>query len=141
MVKLAFLSLVLCAGLLGAPSETDIRAVLDRQVADWNRVDVDSFMQGYDRSDQTLFIGKNVTRGWQQVIERYRTTYPTREKMGQLSFSEIEVHPLGDEYALVIGRFHLTRAAEKGGDASGVFRLTFHRTSEGWKIIADHTSP
>jgi len=141
MVKLAFLSLVLCAGLLGAPSETDIRAVLDRQVADWNRGDVDSFMQGYDRSDQTLFIGKNVTRGWQQVIERYRTTYPTREKMGQLSFSEIEVHPLGDEYALVIGRFHLTRAAENGGDASGVFSLTFHRTSEGWKIIADHTSP
>jgi uncharacterized protein (TIGR02246 family) len=140
MVKLAFLSLVLCSGLLAASPESDIRAVLDRQVADWNRGDVDSFMQGYDRSDQTLFIGKNVTRGWQQVIERYRTSYPTKEKMGQLGFSEIEVRPLGDAYALVIGRFHLTRVAENGGDASGVFSLTFHRTSDGWKIIADHTS-
>lgn len=140
MIKLALLTLLAGCALRAASPEADIRAVLDRQVADWNRGDVDAFMQGYDRSDQTLFIGKTVARGWQQVIERYRKSYPTKDRMGRLEFSDVEIHPLGADYALVVGRFHLTRDTENGGDASGIFSLTFHRTSAGWKIIADHTS-
>ena len=141
MARLALLFALLSSiPIFAASPEAEIRAVLDRQVADWNRGDVDAFMQGYDRSDQTLFIGKNVTRGWQQVIERYRTSYPTKDRMGQLDFSELEVHPLGEDYALVVGRFHLARTKEDGGDASGIFSLIFHHTSGGWKIIADHTS-
>jgi uncharacterized protein (TIGR02246 family) len=140
MIRFAVLTLLCCAAVAAPSPETDIRAVLDRQVADWNRGDVNAFMQGYADSDQTLFIGKTVTRGWQQVIERYRKSYPSKDRMGRLEFSDVEVHPLGSDYALVVGRYHLSRTAESGGDASGIFSLIFHRTSAGWKIIADHTS-
>jgi len=140
MIRFAVLTLLCCAAVAAPSPETDIRAVLGRQVAGWNRGDVNAFMQGYADSDQTLFIGKTVTRGWQQVIERYRKSYPSKDRMGRLEFSDVEVHPLGSDYALVVGRYHLSRTAESGGDASGIFSLIFHRTSAGWKIIVDHTS-
>ena len=44
------------------------------------------------------------------------------------------------DYAAVIGRFHLDRSQEAGGESSGIFTLLFHRTAQGWKVILDHTS-
>src|SRR4051812_1615628 len=64
-----------------------VRAVLDAQVAAWNRGDIDAFMDGYWRSPRTVFVsGDNLTRGWQTVLDRYRKAYDSREKMGTLSF-------------------------------------------------------
>jgi hypothetical protein len=60
--------------------------------------------------------------------------------MGQLTFSELEVKPLGTKHACVIGHWHLRRTAEAGGDTGGTFSLIFEQTGAGWKIIVDHTS-
>jgi uncharacterized protein (TIGR02246 family) len=121
-------------------SERDIRSVLEAQQAAWNRGDVEGFMAGYDASDTTTFVGTSITRGFQQVLENYRRRYPTREKMGQLTFSELAVKLLGVDYAAVIGKWHLARPADAGGDVGGFFTLLFHNTAGGWKIILDHTS-
>ena len=53
---------------------------------------------------------------------------------------EVEIHPLGTGYALVLGNFHLVRSAAAGGNSDGIFTLTFQKKPAGWKIIADHTS-
>ena len=74
------------------------------------------------------------------MLENYRRRYPTKEKMGRLTFSEIEVTPLGAEFASVIGKFNLDRTAEAGGPANGIFTLLFRKHTSGWKIILDHTS-
>ena len=121
-------------------TEDAVRAVLTAQQAAWNRGDVDAFMSGYEASDTTTFVGATITRGYRQVLENYRRRYPTKEKMGRLTFSDTEVTTLGTEFASVIGRFHLDRAAEAGGPASGIFTLLFRKTAGGWKIILDHTS-
>jgi ketosteroid isomerase-like protein len=114
--------------------------VLDDQVTAWNRGDIPGFMQGYDESEATTFVGSTVTKGHAQVLANYIKRYPTRDNMGTLEFSGLEIRPLGAEYAAVIGRFHLERTAKGGGEASGIFTLIFHRTRKGWKIIMDHTS-
>jgi ketosteroid isomerase-like protein len=115
-----------------------VRAVLDAQVAAWNRGDIDGYMDGYARSDETVFIsGDTLTRGWQTVLGRYKKGYDSREKMGQLSFSELEIKPLGDETAVATGRWQLTRAKDT---PHGRFTLIFRRTKAGWRIIHDHTS-
>ena len=116
----------------------EVRAVLDAQVAAWNRGDIDGFMRGYAQSPDTVFVsGDTVTRGWQTVLDRYKKGYNSREKMGTLEFSELEITPLGKDTAVVIGRWQLKRA----GDAPhGRFTLIFRRTREGWRIIQDHTS-
>ena len=135
-----FVCLLAALPLLGAVPEQEIRGVLDAQVAAWNRGDIPGFMEGYDKSESTTFVGTDITKGHAQVLARYLKKYPTREKMGTLRFSDIEMRMLGADYASVIGRFHLDRAADAGGEASGIFTLLFHKTSHGWKVILDHTS-
>jgi len=123
-----------------ASSELDIRSVIEAQQAAWNRGDVDGFMAGYEASGATTFVGATVTHGYQQVLDNYHRRYPTKAKMGQLAFSDLEVKLLGDDYASVIGKWHLARTADAGGDVGGIFTLLFRRTASGWKIILDHTS-
>ena len=121
--------------------EGEIRAVLAAQQAAWNRADVAGFMEGYEKSAELTFSGSSgVTRGWQNVLERYQKRYPGAEAMGKLQFSEVEVRLIGIEAALVLGRFSLTRTEKAGGNASGHFSLVFRKTPAGWRIIHDHTS-
>lgn len=135
------LVLLLAASLVFADSsEQAIRGVLNDQTQAWNRGDIDTFMKGYDNSPNTVFIGKTMQRGYDAVRRRYHQQYPTPEKMGKLTFTDVSVVLLGADYASVIGAFHLVRAASSGGNASGVFSLVFRRTPEGWRIILDHTS-
>jgi uncharacterized protein (TIGR02246 family) len=115
-----------------------IQAVLDTQVAAWNRGDIEGFMGGYERSEKTVFVGgDSVTRGWQTVLDRYKRNYDTREKMGTLKFSDLEIVPLGNDSALVLMRWHLQRAKD---EPHGRSTLIMRRTKQGWKIVHDHSS-
>jgi len=121
--------------------EQDIFAVLDAQVRAWNQGDIAAFMSGYLNSDSTRFVSaKGVTEGYQKVLERYLVAYPTKEKMGELSFSDLNIKHLSSEIAIVIGRWNLKRPEADGGNIGGYFTLIFQRTATGWKIIHDHTS-
>jgi len=115
-----------------------IRAVLNAQSAAWNRGDIKGYMDGYARSEKTTFIsGDTVTRGWQTVLERYQKGYDSREKMGVLTFSDLDFTLLGSNSAKVHGRWHLKRTAD---EPHGRFTLIFKKTRQGWRIIHDHTS-
>lgn len=121
-----------------AQNAAAIRAVLDSQAAAWNRGDVEGYMDGYERSDETTFVsGDNLTRGWQTVLERYKKNYDTREKMGTLAFSDLDIKPLSPFYAVVTGRWQLTRAADT---PHGRFTLIFRKTAAGWHIVLDTTT-
>ena len=119
-------------------SAAAIRAVLDAQAAAWNRGDVEGYMDGYERADTTTFIsGDTVTRGWQTVLDRYKKSYDTREKMSALALSELDIKPLNPFYAVPTGRWQLTHAQDA---PRSQFTLIFRRTSAGWRIVHDHTS-
>jgi uncharacterized protein (TIGR02246 family) len=126
--------------------ETAIRAVMAAQAAAWNRADIPAFMQAYENSPQTTFIGSVVRKGYEPILERYRTAYTNAAQMGALSFTNIEVRLLPDacgtvEYAVVTGNFHLDRT-QKGAAAKddGIFSLVWRKGPQGWKIVLDHTS-
>ncbi len=62
-----------------AKSISAIRAVMEAQVAAWNRGDIEVYMDGYADSADTVFVsGDRVTRGWQTVLERYKKAYDSR---------------------------------------------------------------
>ena len=135
------LALFICAGAHATAADTQaIRSVLDTQVAAWNRGDIATFMQGYKDSPSTTFVGKTVQHGYATILDRYRKAYSSKDRMGQLTFNDIEVNQLDAHFAVVTGHFHLTRTSSAGGDAGGVFSLIFQKTAGGWKIILDHTS-
>ena len=115
-----------------------IQAVLDMQRDAWNRGDIEDYMSGYAQSKDTVFIsGDSLTRGWQTVLERYKKGYDTREKMGTLTFSEVEINLIGNDAAVVLGRWHLRRTND---EPHGRFTLLFRRMKSGWRIVHDHTS-
>ena len=117
-----------------------IKAILSTQVEAWNRGDIEAFMVGYAKSEEILFVGKEVKRGYKGLLERYRRDYPDAAAMGKLRFSDLEVRMLGADHATVLGRYHLTRTEAGGGDAQGIFTLIFEKTGGHWKIIQDHTT-
>jgi len=115
-----------------------IRAVLDAQAAAWNRGDLEGYMDGYDRSPNTEFVGGDtITRGWQTVLDRYRKNYSSREKMGVLTFSDLEINIVSKDAALVLGRWRLKRVND---EPHGTFSLLFRKTKAGWRIVHDHSS-
>jgi ketosteroid isomerase-like protein len=124
-----------------ATDDSAIRVVLAKQAVDWNSGDLDAFATGYKNSPDILFIGSKISRGYSQMLERYHTVYSTREKMGTLTYSDIEIQPLDEHFATVTGKFHLERTAAGGGEASGSYLLVFEKTAQGWKIVRDVTIP
>jgi ketosteroid isomerase-like protein len=117
--------------------ESAIRKVMDDQAVAWNRGDLEGFMQGYWNSPKLVFVGSEVTRGWQPTLDRYKRSYSTREKMGTLTFSDLEITVLSKDSAVVLGSWSLARTAD---NPHGKFTLTFRKFKEGWRIIMDHTS-
>src|SRR5262245_51975588 len=115
-----------------------VESILRAQEAAWNRADIDAFMRHYWNSDDLTFSsGGKTTRGWKQTLDRYRQRYPTPEKMGRVTFSELEITPLGDSAALVLGQWNLKRETEP---LSGNFSLVVRKFDNRWLIIHDHTS-
>lgn len=122
----------------GKASESAIRKVMDEQAAAWNKGDIDGYMKGYWVSEKLTFVsGDTVTRGWQATLNRYKKGYDTREKMGVLTFSDLEITVLSKDAAIVLGSWHLKRLKD---EPHGKFTLVFRKFKEGWRITLDHTS-
>jgi beta-aspartyl-peptidase (threonine type) len=118
----------------------DIHALLDAQVAAWNRGDLEGYMAGYWHSPELeFFSGSTVTRGWQPTLERYRKRYQSEgREMGTLTFSELNIDVLNENTAFVTGRWQLTM--KKGESPNGLFTLLLRRFGDGWKVVHDHSS-
>jgi uncharacterized protein (TIGR02246 family) len=143
MKRILFLTLIVLACFVSGLSqdtkaEAAIRKVMDDQAAAWNKGDIDGFMAGYWKSDKLTFVsGTEVTKGWQGTTDRYKKSYNSREKMGILTFSALEITMLGKDAAVVLGNWSLQREKD---NPHGKFTLTFRKFHEGWRIIIDHTS-
>ena len=70
-------------------------------------------------------------------MARYRSRYPTPERMGKLTFSEVELRSLGGGAALVLGRWRLEREPDPIG---GNYSLVVEKRGGRWVITHDHTS-
>ena len=123
--------------------EAQIRAAIEAQAGAWNHADIDGFMKSYEDSDQTIFVGKNVRKGFKPIRQRYMDNYSTPAKMGTLSFSDLDIRLIPNEcgkvdIALATGRFHLVTV--NSAETNGVFSLVWRKGTHGWRIILDHTS-
>ena len=120
--------------------ELDVIKVLTAQERAWNKGDIEAFLSGYKNSPDILFVGRQVSRGFDQLQLDYRKNYPNKDAMGTLSFTELESHLLDERFAVVLGKYHLERGKKAGGPADGMFSLVLEKTDKGWKVIVDHTT-
>ena len=145
LLVLACVSLTLTARAQSA-DETAIRAAITAQSDAWNRGNIPDFMQAYEDSPDTTFIGKTLRKGFQPIRQRYELSYTNPAQMGKLTFNDIEIRLLKGscgkaEFAVVTGKFHLDRTTK--GEATmddGIFSLIWRKGAKGWKIVLDHTS-
>lgn len=122
-----------------SPINTNVitQAMLEQQNC-WNRGDIECFMQYYWESDSLQFLTKRgLSQGWNMVLENYKKSYNTPEKMGVLTFDIIEHRPLSDIHVMTIGKWEVVQSNDT---LSGAFTLLWEKKQQGWKIVLDHTS-
>jgi uncharacterized protein (TIGR02246 family) len=114
-------------------------AQFDRAAADWNRGDLDGFMADYARDSLTGFVSAGrVERGYDWIRAHYAPRFADGAQRDSLRFENLQVRPLGRDFALVTARYVLARSGATV--SSGPFTLVMQRQTDGWKIVHDHTS-
>lgn len=100
-------------------------------------------MDGYWKSDQLVFesISKDgkssITRGWQPTLDRYKARYDSPEKIGRLTFSDLDVRMTGPDTAHVNGRYEVL---QKDARLAGSFVLDMRRMNGKWYVTRDRTT-
>ncbi len=144
MLSLA-LTLALTADGGTAPRD-EVLAVVQRQVAAWNRGDLEAFCALY--ADDAVFVSPprpanpdagvsasdGVTRGRAEVLARYKKRYPDRKAMGQLTIEPHDVRETKD--AVSISARWTLRYPDKPA-LSGNTVVVLVRGASGWTIVHD----
>jgi len=141
MKRIFVIALLLVSFSALAQNANDKQAILnllEKQRADWNKGDVEAFMQGYEKSDSLLFVGKSgPTYGWQKTLDNYKKGYPDKSAMGFLVFGIKKVDFLKPDLAFVLGSWNVK--CEKD-ELKGYFTLLIKKIKGEWKVVADHSS-
>ncbi len=136
---ISLLLVVFAINLYAQRSQSDlILKLLEDQRQAWNRGDINEYMQGYNQSDSLLFVGKNGPQyGWNNTLENYKKSYPSKSAMGYLSFDIKEIKMISADHAFILGAWHLKREKD---EPKGYFTLLVKKIKGQWKVITDHSS-
>lgn len=118
----------------GRTVEHELGHLLRQQAEAWNHGDLEAFCSVY-AADALFASPSGLTRGRDEVLARYRASYPDQAAMGTLTLEITEVRELGTTGASVVATWRLTY--EETEDAEGLTLLTFERTDAGWSIVHD----
>ena len=105
--------------------------------ADWNNGNLDGYVALYD-STATMMTrdGRIGLDGIRQVFVKYY--FDGKMPKQQLSYDNYELTLLGENYALLTGRFIL-KANGSLPQRIGIFSVIFVHRADGWKLIHDHS--
>lgn len=125
---------------LSKGEQAAIMTVMQKQAEAWNSGNIKGYMEAY-LNDPELRIAsdRGVSRGWTHITELYSSNYPTSEMMGELTYEDISITPLPPYHAQIFGRYVLKRP-EPMPISMGHYTLLFKKTSDGWRIIHDHST-
>jgi uncharacterized protein (TIGR02246 family) len=131
--RLAVALVFLAAPASAQDSAREASAVLDAQIAAWNRGDLEAFCALYTE-DAVFASTTGLHRGRQAVLERYRKRYPERAAMGTLVFEKEDVRATADAVSIV-ARWRLSYRDKP--EASGLTLVVMRRTPDGWRLVQD----
>ena|ERR1700743_1425594 len=118
-------------------TERQIIASMDDAALKWNKGDLEGYMALYDASATMMTASGRV--GIDSIRRIYLKYYfQEGHPKQELSYDGYQLTMLGDNYALLTGRFVL-KANEKLPRRTGIFSLTLVHRKDGWKILHDHS--
>ncbi len=128
--------LVLAGALLACavPPREELRTLLETQASAWTRGDLEAFCAVY-ADDATFISPSGVTKGRQNVLDRYRAKYVDKAGMGALTLEIEELRAANATSASVLARWTLTWPDKP--KAEGLTLIVFFKTGNGWRIVQD----
>jgi ketosteroid isomerase-like protein len=115
-----------------------IQTDLNDFVVSWNQGESKEIIKHYKKANSTTFISSSMIRGYKNIAVFFHKNYPSKNQMGTLTFSHVEVNLLSPRYAMATGEWSIKH--NKGKDSDGIFSVLYENTLHGWKIALDHTS-
>jgi len=113
-----------------------IIVAMNNSAKDWNAGNLEDFMKMYTDSSTMMYPTGPV--GLSSIRDLYEKKYFNGKMPKQnLSYSEMKVTMLGENYALLTGKF--TLSGNNLPERSGVYSLVMVLTKDGWKILHDHS--
>lgn len=124
------------SGTEAMPKAAAIIAAMKNSENDWNTGSLDNFMKMYTDSSTMMYPTGPV--GLSTIRNLYQTKYFNGKMPKQnLHYSDMKVTMLGENYALLTGKF--TLSGNNLPERSGVYSLVMVYTKDGWKILHDHS--
>ncbi len=120
--------------------QLDVTKIVIAQEKAWNKGELDSYLAYYKDAPETEAILNGPVRGLNAIRAAYHTSFPSKDVMGTLEQSSVEVRELGPTFALALGHYKLLRPRKSGGDAEGNFTDIFEKTDAGWKLVFSETT-
>ena len=121
----------------------EITAMLARAAGNWNRGDLDAFVDDYLPGAGTTYIGGSGTlRGPAAIRAAYARRFAPGVVRDSLSFQMVDVDPLGPDVLNAIATYTLSRrvGARDSVTARGPTSLVMRRVDGRWRIVHDHSS-
>ena len=142
---LGALLLLLSAPPTKAQAPTALRTEIQNFVRDYadaaNKGDISAYTEMYSRQAGVTSIDDGtILRGW-DAIRTEADSMLGKEGAYKISVGSIDVTPLGPGFVLAVAPTTINIQTDRGVfEIRGALTLVLHKTTEGWKIIHDHTS-
>jgi uncharacterized protein (TIGR02246 family) len=138
LAPLAALLLLSCSAPDKVDEAAEIRAVVARMEAAWNRGDFAGYMEGFKKPDVVFVSRGQFQRDWQGTLDHYVRDYGGRpERRGTLHFFDIRVELLASDAAQLISRYRLTGG---GSPQDGINTRLMRKVDGRWVIALNHVS-
>lgn len=126
-----------------AEQHHEIVAMLAHSASNWNRGDLDAFVNDYLPGAETTYIGsRGVLRGTDAIRQAYAPRFAPGGIRDSLSFELMDVDPLAPDVVNVIATYILARhvGARDSVTSRGPTSLVMRRVDGRWRIVHDHSS-
>lgn len=121
-----------------AADEAEIRAVIARMQAAWNRGDFAGYMQGFANPGVVFVSNGRIQRDWQATLDHYVRDYGgAPERRGELRFEILSIEFFSADAALLISNYWLDRPENA---QEGVNTRLMRKIDGRWVIAMNHVS-
>lgn len=127
-------------GAIGTASNQaqEINVVVMRSAERWNVHDLEGYLDCFWRSPRLLYVvdAQQIT-GWGDLAASLRRGYASPSSMGTIEPERIQISVIAPDVGLVLDWWHMRFP---GSRVYGTTTMVLRKFSEGWKVVASHTS-
>ena len=121
-----------------ADDDAEIRALIARMEAAWNRGDFRGYMEGFANPGVVFVSGGRIQDGWQGTLHHYVRDYGgAPERRGNLHFYDISIEMLAPDAAMLVSHYRLERPERP---QEGINTRLMRKVDGRWVIALNHVS-